>query len=45
MGCDECDLAQEQMDLVSYVRIGKANVMVVGCNEHLKEMFEQLRGK
>lgn len=27
---------------VSYYRINRANVMVVGCNEHLRIMFKML---
>ena len=41
MGCEECDKAQEN-GFHTFVRVGKANILVSGCEEHLKEMFSQL---
>lgn len=44
MACINCKIAQEN-DIVSYVRIGNANVLVSGCDKHLNEMFELLGGR
>lgn len=40
MTCDECDKVQNSMEYVSFVRVGKANVMIVGCKEHLKDLLD-----
>ncbi|MDD5010216.1 MAG: hypothetical protein PHC68_17665 [Syntrophorhabdaceae bacterium] len=42
MSCKDCEKAQEE-GRHTYVRVGKANILVMGCDVHLKEMFEQLR--
>ena len=42
MGCEECDKAQNK-GLHTFVRVGTANILVSGCEEHLKEMISQLR--
>lgn len=42
MSCKFCDAEQDSGNC-TYVRVGRANVLVSGCDEHLKEMFEQLR--
>lgn len=41
MSCSPCDKVQEEND-VTYVRIGAANVGVLGCDKHLREMFDTL---
>lgn len=51
MSCDECDKIQEI--LVSshqengvglcYIRVGNANMLIVGCQEHQKILIELLR--
>lgn len=49
MSCIKCDEAQllDENDLelaqYTYVRVGSANVLISGCNKHLKELIEQLR--
>jgi hypothetical protein len=40
MSCDECARVQNEMEYVSYVRVGAANVMIVGCKEHLKKLLD-----
>lgn len=45
--CDEAQLLDEQsleLVLYTYVRIGSANVLISGCQEHLRELIEKLRG-
>jgi len=51
MGCEECDRIQEIMFdkniphqlPIAYVRIGNANVAIVGCNKHIKQLIDELR--
>lgn len=40
MSCVKCE---ETEVLETYIRVGKANVMIVGCNEHLKELIRLFR--
>ena len=44
MSCDECDEIQKLHSDTSgyYYRWGTANILVLGCKEHVKEMFEYL---
>lgn len=42
MSCPNCEKIQEE-GIVTYIRIGNGNVMVSGCDKHLREMFEMLR--
>ena len=50
MSCVKCDQAQlldeNQLELVSYtfVRIGPANILISGCQDHLKLMLNSIRG-
>lgn len=39
MSCQACDIAQERGQLVSYVRVGRANVLIAGCGDHLRELI------
>lgn len=40
MSCKLCDVDEEENEAIeTYVRVGKANVMIVGCKEHLKELL------
>lgn len=41
MSCDECD-RNEENGMIAYYRWGKATVGFIGCDEHLKEIFEVL---
>jgi len=53
MGCEECDKIQDlafdknipESTPVAYYRIGKANIAIVGCREHVKETIMKLRGE
>jgi len=40
MTCDECSKIQESMEYISYIRVDKANVMLVGCKDHLKKLMD-----
>lgn len=39
MSCTKC----EEEPIQTWVRIGNGNVMVVGCQKHLRELMEILR--
>lgn len=41
MSCIKC----EEEPIETYVRVGNGNVMVVGCEEHLRELIKKLRGE
>ena len=41
MSCDKCDKAQES-GRCTFVRVGCDNILVSGCDKHLKMLFEQL---
>ena len=47
MTCDECEKQIEQAFMtgspVYYIRVGKANVAVLGCQEHVRMLIEKLR--
>lgn len=43
MSCTACEYAQGEGEYAAYVRVGRANVMIVGCDDHLKELIERLR--
>lgn len=42
MSCENCEEIQDRGD-IAYVRIGKANVGIVGCDEHLQILFGQMK--
>lgn len=42
MSCQVCEDNQE-VGMGTFVRIGKANVQILGCEEHLKELIRLLR--
>ena len=45
MSCEACELAQKRAmeeGHVSFYRWKNANVMMVGCDEHLKEIYDTL---
>jgi hypothetical protein len=42
MGCPDCEKAQAG-NLVAYYRWKNANVAMMGCDKHLKEIFAVLR--
>ena len=39
MSCKKC----EESPIETYVRVDNANVMVVGCEEHLRRLIELIR--
>lgn len=41
MSCRVC----EEEPIQTYIRVGNGNVMVAGCEKHLKELFAKLRGE
>ena len=41
MSCRVC----EEEPIQPYIRVGNGNVMVVGCEKHIKELFAKLRGE
>lgn len=43
MSCSKCEDIPEGSVIETYVRIGRANVMIVGCEEHLAELIRLLR--
>lgn len=44
MSCNNCDTEQESNEPKDYyIRVGKANILVHGCEEHVKELIETLR--
>jgi hypothetical protein len=50
MSCTKCDIAQGSGDVqtvenYTFIRVGVANILIAGCDEHLKELIEKLRGK
>lgn len=44
MSCEECELAQSE-GMVAPYRWGIANVDVVGCRTHVKEIFDVLNAR
>ena len=49
MSCKDCDEFQDNQDRHYYYRWGAANIEIVACEKHIKEIFEALnefqRGK
>jgi hypothetical protein len=48
MSCRDCEAVQDRADrgelhFETYVRVGAANVRLLGCGEHLRQLLEQLR--
>ena len=41
MSCEECEKFQEE-NKIAYYRWGIANVAIIGCPKHLKEIFTAL---
>lgn len=39
VSCNKC----EEEPIQTYIRVGKANVAIMGCEEHLKELIEIYR--
>lgn len=43
MSCQDCKDAQISKEREYYVRVGRGNILVFGCPEHVKQMFEELK--
>ena len=41
MTCEDCEKAEES-GMIAYYRWGKANIGLIGCRTHLKEVMEAL---
>ena len=53
MSCKDCEIVQAIVigchappnePPIAYVRVGTANVAIIGCDKHLKELIAKLRG-
>lgn len=42
MSCMACDSKSDYPDTMAYYRWKNANVGMIGCNKHLKEIFDAL---
>ena len=42
MSCENCNKCNEGGEGIAYYRWGKATIGVMGCRQHLKEVFEAL---
>lgn len=42
MSCKACEEVQQLGEMVFYYRWKNANLAVMGCREHVREMFEAL---
>ena len=42
MACPNCDKANEGEEGIAYYRWKNANIGVMGCQEHVKEIFDVL---
>lgn len=40
MGCENCE--KEDGSQIAYYRWGRANIGMIGCKEHLREIFDVL---
>jgi len=44
MSCEACDLKNEGQEGIAYYRWKNANIAVMGCDVHLREVFDALNG-
>jgi hypothetical protein len=46
VSCDECDKADDELPggLGWYIRVGRANVRIVGCKAHVEETMNRING-
>lgn len=42
MSCDECEKCNEGQKGIAYYRWGTANIGLIGCQKHLKEVIDAL---
>jgi len=42
MGCEECDKTNEGQEGIAYYRWKTANIGLMGCQKHLKEVVNKL---
>jgi hypothetical protein len=45
MSCGQCEIEQEKKTEECYIRIGTANILVFGCDYHLRELMRIIREK
>lgn len=45
MSCNDCELEQEKMHRRYYFRVGNSNILVYGCEKHMKQLRDKLRGR
>ena len=42
MSCEECEHEQDEAKRIAYYRWKTANIAMIGCNQHLREIFDVL---
>ena len=42
MSCEECEKSNEGQNGIAYYRFGTANIGMMGCSKHLREIFDIL---
>ena len=42
MACDNCEKIQDDNQKVAYYRWGRANIGLIGCDEHLRSLIKFL---
>jgi len=42
MSCEDCSKAQENPAYVMPIRVGTANLLVLGCRKHCSELLDRL---
>ena len=45
MSCKDCENEQQTKEKEYYFRVEEANILIYGCEKHVKIMLEQLRKK
>ena len=44
MSCEDCEKEQESREKEYYFRVGSGNILVFGCEKHIKMLQNQIRG-
>jgi len=44
MSCKDCEKEQETKEKEYYIRIENANILMYGCEKHIKIIMEKIRG-
>ena len=45
MSCENCEKETESREKEYYFRIGNGNILVFGCEKHIKELQKIIRGE